>query len=157
MPSLITVDEGYSEKAEADAQGNTTEIDRAAILDEYITSLHELFQPKTGPQLKRLIATFEHEFSGDDPEHWKAVPADNFGRVVSPGEMKPDEWPKYRYLMLELWKSKNSLINSIVAKERLICRKQVHAALINRLRDQTCADRNCTIDVLEEKEFRNLL
>jgi hypothetical protein len=103
---------------------------------------------------------------GETLDDWKPktndgfVPVDNFGRVVSPGEIKPDEWPKYRYLLIELWSAglddSSTFVASTLKKERGECRKQVHQALLTRNENLLCAERNVASATLSQKDRRDL-
>ena len=48
----------------------------------------------------------------------------HFGVVVFRGEMKPDEWPKYRYVLLELWRPNDATVEEVRKTERDLCRRQ---------------------------------
>jgi hypothetical protein len=43
--------------------------------------------------------------------------------------MQPDQWPKYKYLLLELWKPSNPTLLEAVLAERTKCRSEVVSAL----------------------------
>src|SRR6266576_6089214 len=45
--------------------------------------------------------------------------------IAIPGELKPDEWFRFRYILLELWNSQDSRIQAILDEYRSECRKDV--------------------------------
>jgi hypothetical protein len=154
------------ESAEREARLQNVAVDRGIELDLYLKAIHTFFRPSTWPQFKRLVKVFSDAPVGETLDDWKPktndgfVPVDNFGRVVSPGEMKPDEWPKYRYLLIELWSAglddSSTFVASTLKKERGECRKQVHQALLTRNENLLCAERNVASATLSQKDRRDL-
>ena len=103
------------------------------LLDEYLASLNALFAPTSVKDLQRLMQAFEGtlEMEGDSPV--KLVTGGPvFKNVVLGGELQPAEWPKYRYLVLELWNSTDEKVRAFVETDRLACRKQVAQSLHDR-------------------------
>jgi len=101
------------------------------LLDEYITAANSLFAPKTTKSLEALIHTFEGELSLQD--ELKLVPGGpTFRQVVLSGELQPAEWPKFRYLLIELWNSGNDQIRAMLEVDRANARAQVARALYQR-------------------------
>lgn len=94
-------------------------------VDAYLASLHQLFKPNSYEAVARLVAVFSGKLTinGDTLEvaqtNW------TFPRFVVAGEMKPDEWPKYRYLILELWNSDVPDIQKLIDADVLEARKAV--------------------------------
>ena len=92
-------------------------------------------------RLKTLLKVFFYDVEGDRAEEWKLVPSvDTFGEVVYHGEMQPNEWPKYRYILLELWHSTDQFIEEIRKSERDECRTQVLKSLHNRRCSDLCRE-----------------
>lgn len=52
--------------------------------------------------------------------------------------MKPDEWPKYRYLLLELWRGTDPTIDEVVREERDVCRQQAFSSLYDKKTKDYC-------------------
>lgn len=130
------------EKAERRAPGEGATLpSRAASFAEYIAALNSFFVPSTFPRLRNLLRTFFYEIDGDRAETWTTVPsATTFNDVVFRGEMKPDEWPKYRYLLLELWSSDDPVIESVRIEERNTCRKQAFQSLRTKKMKELCVE-----------------
>jgi hypothetical protein len=118
-----------SDRAEA-------EIDLEKAFQEYLDDLHKLFVPKSTAQLRTLGEVFEGRVEGDVNE-WKVVKTPHtFREVVYPGEMQPDQWPKYRYMILELWRPSHPALQAVVSAERDKCRGQVLTSLRSLKRDE---------------------
>ena len=101
------------------------------LLDEYITALNALFAPKNKKDLEALMHTFEGELNTQDEP--KLVPGGpTFRQVVLSGEMQPAEWPKFRYLLIELWNSSNDPIRAMLEEDRARGREQVARLLYQR-------------------------
>jgi hypothetical protein len=130
------------EKAERLAADRGVQIpDRATTFQEYIAALNEYFIPSTLPRLKALLRAFFYDVDGERAEEWKPVPThDTFGEVIFRGEMKPDEWPKYRYLLLELWRPADPTINEVRKAERDNCRRQAFESLHTRRVKDLCVE-----------------
>lgn len=101
------------------------------LLSEYIDSLNGLFAPRNVDELTRLMQTFEGLLQVE-PEVKLIHGGPTFRLVVLPGELQPAEWPKYRYLLIELWKSSNEKIRALIEDDRARCRKQLAQALYQR-------------------------
>ncbi|NDC37985.1 MAG: hypothetical protein EBZ48_08025 [Proteobacteria bacterium] len=99
----------------------------------YLRDIEALLVPKTVAQLKTLIEVFAGHVEGE-PSSWQIVESPHtFREVVYPGEMQPDQWPKYRYMMLELWKPEDAVLKDVVNSERNKCRGQIFNSLQRRL------------------------
>ena len=146
------------EKAERIAGERTaTLMPRAQSFPEYIESLNAYFVPATQPRLKNLLKAFFHDVEGERAEEWKPVPTgDTFGVVVFRGEMKPDEWPKYRYVLLELWRPTDPIIEEVRKGERDLCRRQAFESLHARRAREACVDLRKNEQDLTEDEWRGI-
>jgi hypothetical protein len=128
----------------------TVENSTTEMLDEYIESLNVLFNPDKMDSLKALVHTFEGDLELE-PEV-KLIPGGpTFRQVVLPGELQPAEWPKYRYLLLELWKPTNEKIRAVVELDRTNARAAVAHSLYRRRMNAYC-DENRVSDVEVSKE-----
>ncbi|BEV13185.1 hypothetical protein ATDW_36810 (plasmid) [Asticcacaulis sp. DW145] len=128
---------GEVERAQAEAKKvGAAAIDVSAEFDAYLTSLHALFVPRSVSQFRSLVEVFVGKVEGEITE-WKLVRTPHtFREVVYPGEMQPDQWPKYRYMMLELWRPQNEHLQAVVTASRDICRAQVFKSLVGRRKDE---------------------
>jgi predicted N-acyltransferase len=82
--------------------------------------------------------------------------------------MQPDQWPKYKYLLLEIWRSANEKVDEAIRRERELCRDQIFSSLhdsymeeyqvreLKRLEDLTSVERKQIADDAY-KNFKNFL
>jgi hypothetical protein len=124
-----------------------------ALLDEYIENINELLRPKNITELKAFLHTFEGELVVE-PEVKLTVGGPTFRQVVLPGELQPAEWPKYRYLILELWKPSAPELKEVVDQDRARARGQVAQALYRR-RLKTYCEENRIEEASLTKEVRS--
>lgn len=96
------------------------------LFDQYINQLNAFFAPTTILQLKKLLQVFYGEITGESPGDWRVAPSNQtFRSVVYRGEMQPDQWPKYKYLLLELWRPTDQGLADSVKGELARCRNEV--------------------------------
>ncbi len=132
-------------------------VPRTQSFAEYIDSLNTFFVPATLPRLKKLLKVFFHELDGERAEEWKEVPTGaTFSAVVFRGEMKPDEWPKYRYVLLELWSPTDATLNEVRTSERDHCRRQVFESLYARHVREACVQLMRNEQDLTMPEWNNI-
>lgn len=118
--------------------GNQEPADRQVLFEEYIGQLNRFFIPVKSSDLRALIRVFRGEVS-DSGELWPVRPSPRtFREVVFRSEMQPDQWPKYRYLLLELWKPGDMPMMSVVREERDVCRGEVFSALHDHYETAFC-------------------
>jgi hypothetical protein len=111
----------------------------APLLDEYIEAVNGLLRPKNVSELKALMHTFEGELVVE-PEVKLTIGGPTFRQVVIPTEMQPAEWPKYRYLLLELWKPAAPELQKVVDVDRASARTDVAQALYRRRLKAYCEE-----------------
>lgn len=146
------------EKAESIATSRGAQMmSRADSFREYIECLNAFFAPTTVAKFKNVIRVFFHELKGDKAEEWQAVPsADTFASVVYSGEMKPDEWPKYRYLLLELWSSADPVLEEVRKAELETCREQVLESLHAKNTRERCVELGKNEQELTERQWKDV-
>lgn len=109
------------------------------LLDEYIEAVNGLLKPKNMNDLKALLHVFEGELVVE-PEVKLTVGGPTFRHVVLPGELQPAEWPKYRCLLLELWKPTAPELKALVDEDRTRARSAVAQSLFRRRLVTYCQD-----------------
>ncbi|MER9490803.1 hypothetical protein NKI86_03100 [Mesorhizobium sp. M0320] len=147
---------GLVEKAERKLQkgdfGEQPPIDRDQAFDEYISQLNQFFVPRSIPQLKKVMRVFTGEIA-DDKELWAIRPSNQtFRSVVYRAEMQPDQWPKYRYVLLEIWRPTHPALQQVVADERGECRGEVFSALHDHYETTYCRENAKLKDELVKQE-----
>jgi hypothetical protein len=97
------------------------------MFDEYLARLNDFFAPKSDAEAKRLLSVFVGSVSGTfgAPNMTVAVSATNLRSIVIPGELKPDEWPRFRYIFLELWRPMDTKLAALTQAYRLESRLDV--------------------------------
>ena len=108
---------------------NKEPIDTQTAFDVFIADLNRFFTPASSSALRKLVDIFQGTL-GDDVGEWKITPsASTFRRVVYRGEMQPAQWPKYKYLLLELWRATGTELETSLCRQRDIARQQVFNSL----------------------------
>lgn len=132
-------------------QGNVVDVD--SEFTNYLQMINRFFLPTSKSGLEMLLKVFAGEVSptGEDP--WRIIATERtFRKVVFPGEMQPDQWPKIRYLLLELWKPKNQEMQKHISSLVVLCRKQIFIGLFERLKNQLASSLNLPVDELAEAD-----
>jgi DNA-sulfur modification-associated len=126
------------------------------IFSDYIAQINSFFIPKTISNFRRLVRVLSGDLAGSIAD-WRIISSNHtFRRVVYRGEMQPDQWPKYKYLLLEIWHPENSYFNAILSQEREYCRKQVMASLYKEQKSTYCQDNLKREEMLEENELKRI-
>ena len=152
----------FTEIEKASAKANIQEgepIDVKAAFDDFVSQLNAFFVPTSIAHLKRVIRVFSGEPAGERPAEWRIAPStQTFGAVVHRGEMQPDQWPKYKYLLIELWKpdSQFGLLAETVEFERDACRKQVFSSLYHHNKNAYCRENAKFEEDLEKDELKQV-
>ena len=142
------------ELAEEAARGQDVTIDRAAAFSDYIDSLNKFFAPTTAAKLRSLLRVFLYDLPNELKHDSKGIPDNQrFGEVVFRGEMKPDEWPKFRYLLLELWSPTDTYIRAVQLAQRDICRAQVFKSLLRHNTERYCESNHTAEQDLPKSEM----
>ncbi|WP_373502196.1 hypothetical protein [Aestuariivirga sp.] len=117
-------------------KANIGPIDIAREFDVYLSELNVFFSPSKSSDVRRLIEVFAGTPEGEIRD-WKVGPsASTFRRVVYRGEMQPDQWPKYKYLLLEIWRAEGTELEVSLRLERDKCRSQIFNSLLEEYRKE---------------------
>lgn len=104
-------------------------LDTPAVFERFINDINAFFRIDRSNDFRRLVEVFEGTL-GDEIGQWKITPSNStFRQVVYRGEMQPAQWPKYKYLLLELWRANGTDIESNLTAQRDIARHQVFNSL----------------------------
>ncbi|AUS99603.1 hypothetical protein CLI64_03925 [Nostoc sp. CENA543] len=127
-------------------------IDIKQCLGEYIQQLNNFFIPNSSSQLKKLVSIFKGEIIGNISD-WKITQTNHtFRNVVYRGEMQPDQWTKYKYLILEIWHPTNEFLANTLNEEIEKCREQIFPALYNLYTTDYCKENSKLEGNLSENE-----
>jgi DNA-sulfur modification-associated len=148
---------GELEKINLDGNGDEmAPLNTKQFFEEYIQQLNSFFTPKTTSQLKKLVRVFTGDLA-DDSNGWIVVPTNQtFKEVVCRAEMQPDQWAKYKYLFLEIWKPTDNRLNELVVLERGKCRRQIFSALHDTYKKTYCKDGAKLEETLTKEELSGI-
>jgi hypothetical protein len=111
---------------------NSNENLRREEFENYLSSLSRFFLPETVAELKRLAEIFAGHVDGA-PFDWNLAKTNyTFRSVVHADEMQPDQWPKYKYLILEIWNPSSEELSNGHSEELEHCRSQVFQAFTEK-------------------------
>lgn len=124
----------------------------------YLECLEKLFCPATVSELRRLVEVFEGGITVDEGESsFQFVPTNHtFRAVVYQEEMKPDQWPKYRYLLLEIWAPRADPLSAKREYELKRCRRQVVQSLVQKCRDNYLRSQQKLEEQLSREEHNEI-
>ncbi|MDX2040260.1 MAG: DNA sulfur modification protein DndB [Acidobacteriota bacterium] len=156
--ALIAGFYGELERANAErSKSSQPPLETEVLFDDYLSALNSFFTPQSSSQFKRLVDLFAGSLQGDINE-WKLAPSRyTFREVVYPGEMQPDQWPKYKYLFLEIWRPDAEMIKDKVAGERDLCRNQIFTSLHEAYRKDYLQDKLKREEDLTSEERKQIL
>jgi len=97
-----------------------------------------------------MLSVFLGSVSGTFGSQTMAVSpsSSNLISIVFPHELKPDEWPRFRYILLELWRPTEERLGALVQKYRLDSRLDVVHAFYRQKVKIYCKDKG-----IEEKQI----
>lgn len=124
------------------------------LFQEYINRLNSFFHPANEAAAKRLLQSFSGAVSGSfGTESMKIIDSDNtLRKIVIQRELKPEEWPKFRYILLELWQSADEKLQKIIDEYLHISRFEVLKALYRRDLDAYCKDKGIDTSAVKPKD-----
>jgi hypothetical protein len=111
-------------------------VDVEPMYANYLEAINNFFVPRKLSDFKRLVSVFAGDLEGQ-PRDWQLTHSScTFRQVVYRGEMQPDQWPKFKYLLLEIWRANDPIVGTSLKQERAKCRLQV----FNSLKDDNRKD-----------------
>jgi len=149
IASFLT-DLEYANEAKADK--DETALDKDAQFALFLSDLNGFFVPRSAAHFKRLVSVFAGDLTGDPHEWIFTNTRHTFRDVVYRGEMQPDQWPKYRYLTLELWKPSDPELSARVVSQRDLCRGQIFNSLYEHLKSEYLVNHGVREDDLTQPE-----
>jgi hypothetical protein len=93
---------------------------------EYLNSLNAWFTAASEGNLRRIFNVFLGKTTGSAAGATLKVNDNAFTlrKIVIPGELKPDEWPRFRYVLLEMWTSQDPVLKQLISDARTKCRHE---------------------------------
>ena len=123
----------------------------------FIGDVNQFFRVGKSGDFRRLVELFQGTL-GDEIGEWKITPsASTFNKVVFRQEMQPAQWPKYKYLLLELWRGAETPLEAALNHQRDIARRQIFSSLEKEYQKEFL-DRNMrreeTLTAVERADIR---
>lgn len=121
---FFMMEDFHGQEGELRLRGDEAEM---GLFDDYLSCINGFFAPKTDAEAKRLLSVFLGSVSGafGSPNMMVSPSSTNLRSIVIPGELKPDEWPRFRYIFLELWRPKDEKLSTLTETYRLESRVEV--------------------------------
>ena len=107
------------------AEGCSVSLDEN-IISEYIDNLNNFFNPTIDSRLSKFVSVMSGSLIESIGELDIAATTTSFREIVYTGDMQPDEWPEYRYLVLEIWNPSNPLLKTKIAEELEKLRNEIN-------------------------------
>lgn len=111
-----------AERCRDEAERNNETLNQQSIeecLDEYVSQLNRFFEPESEKESWAIFRTFYGDVRGGHTTPAEVIRSSTcLRKILVPGELKPDEWPKFRYLLLELWKPSHPIFMQYVDEQR---------------------------------------
>jgi hypothetical protein len=127
------------------------------IFDGYLKDLNRFFTPQSDAEAKRLLSVFVGNVSGTfGASNMAIASSNNLRSIVIPVELRPDEWPRFRYIFLELWRPQHTELAELVTKYRLESRKEVLQAFYRQKVKIYCKDRGIEESALPDAAEKKL-
>ncbi|MEO1582134.1 MAG: DNA sulfur modification protein DndB [Pseudomonadota bacterium] len=133
-------------------------VDTEAVFTEYLNQLNSFFFPANFEDVRRLHRALTGLIEGEPGSYKLAQTNETFREVVlRRNQMKPDLWPTYKYLLLEIWvpgsTADDSALHDHVAASRDKARHQVFRSLYRHRRKEYSRDQTKSIETLEPGEL----
>lgn len=102
------------------------------LFDEYIGALNSFFFAANEADFRKLIAVMFGKLVQTEAE-FEVVRSDAALRnILVGGELKPNEWPKFRAMLVEIWRSHDPAIESLLHETRSGLRRAVLSSYVAR-------------------------
>ena len=128
--------------------------------DSYLMSINKFFTVESFDDFKKLIELFIGSTQGDTASNLTKPIAGSeltFKNILSPSEMKPDSWPRYRYLLLELWvPSNDDNLKEYIESELVKCRSEVFHGLFSRNKKEFSKSTTIPLDKLSVDDVKKI-
>jgi len=131
------------------------DVDLNLAFEEYLDQLNNFFRPASFASFKKIVSVLIGHAKDDEINVLKVTSRsnDSFRGVVFDGEMNPDQWPKYRYLLMEIWNPTDNGLGDRLKSERVYCRNRVFKSLYDRKKKYLSQQNNVIVDDLKIDEL----
>lgn len=122
----------------------------------YLQKISDYFQPQSASEFRKIVSLFEGDLRITDGKIEIIANNRTFKSITCTTEMQPDQWPKYRYLMLEIWTSNDQDLSGGIANGLAIARSQIYKALHERHRQNFLIEYALTEEDLTTESAKNI-
>jgi len=129
------------------------------LLLDYVDSINGFFKVEKFRDFKKLVDIFIGSTQGSSASELTdpiAKSKQSFREIIAPNEMKPDSWPKYRYLILEMLVLSDNDAQLFINKEIDLCRQQIFKILLNRNKNAFSKEENIPSDKLTDSIVKKI-
>ena len=122
-----------------DQAWDTARVD--SLRESFLGALNDYFSPQSLPGMRALVQAFLGKLSGQGSNLQFAPTDSSLRAILESGELKPDSWPKIRFILVEIWlraheDGAHSVDQDVADELRAVaglCRVSAHRAHFNRL------------------------
>jgi hypothetical protein len=130
------------------------QVPQSELFTDYVVQLNKFFTPVKDSDVTRISDIFMGKLTVQDGVVTIAPTNTSFRDIVHPGlEMQPDEWPRYRYLILEIWRPTEKILAAKVASERDALRLQIQDLQYKKLEELRQKELN-VVDLPDEERLQ---
>lgn len=120
------------------------------LFSQYLDDINKFFAISTWEKLRKIVEVFIGKVDGDEASA-QVIPAKHcLRRILIPGELKPDEWAKFRVLLVELWKPKSEAVPELGVHVKEV-RKSLRAHALLNFVERELKDREHELSVARGK------
>ena len=123
----------------------------AKLFGEYIACVNRFCVPTDEHGLQALLETMVGPVTTDDGASIVAS-SSALRSLLIPGELKPDEWPKFRCILLELWRPSDEEVTKHVKSSRQQCRVQLAVNYYKRRLNDFAKDHGVLVTSIKGSE-----
>lgn len=115
------------------AQDALTPDEVDALFSDYLKQVNEVFTARSPERLRLLLRLLYGELTVQDEQVELSPSAFTLRRILIPGELKPDEWSRFRLLFLEVWRPRGQPgLSAALRSTRSHLRKQALDLYVDR-------------------------
>jgi hypothetical protein len=108
------------------------------LFEGYLEDLNGFFLPKKQSGLAHLVAVFYGELRSDGT---LIATSSNLKKILLPTELNPNEWPKFRAILQELWRPQQPEAAGLLEGHRILVRRKALEQYIDCEIDAFCKER----------------
>ena len=127
-----------------------------ALFAEYMQQVNAFCAPDSEAGLVKLLSAMVGPVKQEKGVVEVASSSSSLRAILIPGELKPDEWPKFRAILLELWKCSDESVARHAEEARAACRRDLAKNYLNRQLTDWARDHGVSVPKIPPAERDNL-